>query len=159
MTTGSSLPEDKSEDLFLDIAWFSKMNAKWRKIPKYKVVDEINFWLLVWNWLIDKTKCFPVPTYCRLVKNDHQLGNWEIVKLRIRLRVVQANPFSFFDINVGRSRIRHKTTLNFNDFIFKRFWDDRDMSYIKIQIRSMSDPTLSENSKVKWIWSELPLTL
>ena len=115
MTTGSSLPEDKSEDLFLDIAWFSKMNAKWRKIPKYKVVDEINFWLLVWNWLIDKTKCFPVPTYCRLVKNDHQLGNWEIVKLRIRLRVVQANPFSFFDINVGRSRIRHKTTLNFND--------------------------------------------
>ena len=112
MTTGSSLPEDKSEDLFLDIAWFSKMNAKWRKIPKYKVVDEINFWLLVWNWLIDKTKCFPVPTYCRLVKNDHQLGNWEIEG---SVKDSQAKPISFFEINVGRSRIRHKTTLNFND--------------------------------------------
>ena len=89
-------------------------NLQSEKVSKYKVVDEINFWLLVWNWLIDKTKCFPVPNYCRLVKNDHQLGNWETVKLRVRLRI--AKPFYFFfEINVRRSRIRHKRTLNFND--------------------------------------------
>ena len=52
-----------------------------------------------------------------------------------------------FEINVGEGQIRHKTTLNFNDVIFNRFWDDRDkrfMSYIKLQIRYISDPTFSD---------------
>jgi len=44
-------------------------------------------------------------------------------------------------INVGKRRIRHKTTLNLNDVIFDRFWVDLE---IQFQSRSMSDPSLSD---------------
>ena len=42
---------------------------------------------------------------------------------------------------VGKSRIRHRTTLNLNDAISNQFWVDLE---IQFQSRSMSDPTLSE---------------
>ena len=37
------------------------------------------------------------------------------------LMVVQTQTILFFEINAGIGRIRHKTTLNFNDVIFNRF--------------------------------------
>ena len=41
--------------------------------------------------------------------------------IKVILRVVQTRAISFFKINVGKRRIRHKTTLNLNDIILKRF--------------------------------------
>ena len=40
------------------------------------------------------------------------------------LRVVQTQVIAFFEINVGKGRIRHRKTLNFNHVIFNRFWVD-----------------------------------
>ena len=45
-----------------------------------------------------------------------------------------------FEINVGKSRIRHKTTLKLND----KFLDVLNGSVIQFKKRSMSDPTLSD---------------
>ena len=45
-------------------------------------------------------------------------------------------------MNVGKSGIRHRTTLNLNDAIFNRFPVNPE---IQFQFRSMSDPTLSDN--------------
>ena len=46
-----------------------------------------------------------------------------------------------FEINVGKSRIRHRTTLNLNELIFSRFRGDLE---IQFQSRSMSGPPLSD---------------
>ena len=46
-----------------------------------------------------------------------------------------------FEINVGKSRIRHRTTLNWNHLIFSRFWVDLQ---IQFQSRSTPDPPLSD---------------
>ena len=59
-----------------------------------------------------------------------------------------------FEITVGKSRIRHATTLKWNDeFLLDRLKIEDDV--IQIQSRSISDPTLSENSdsdfKIKWL--------
>ena len=44
-----------------------------------------------------------------------------------------SNPSHFiFEINVGKRRIRHRTTLDFNDQV--------EYDVIEIQSRSMSDP-------------------
>ena len=34
-----------------------------------------------------------------------------------------------FEINVGKRRIRHRTTLNLNDLIFNRFWVDLEIQF------------------------------
>ena len=62
-------------------------------------------------------------------------------------------------MNVGKSRIRHGTTLNLNHAIFNRFWVDLE---IQFQCRSMSDPTLSDNdfkNKLALVWTSLNLIL
>ena len=46
-----------------------------------------------------------------------------------------------FENNVGKKRIRHRTTLNLNDPTPNRFWVDLE---IEFQSRSMSDPTFSD---------------
>ena len=60
---------------------------------------------------------------------------------RIFLRVVQIEDILCFEINVGKRRIRHRTTLNLNDVIFNRF-----LVYLELQfqIRYMSDLPLSD---------------
>ncbi len=40
---------------------------------------------------------------------------------KVSSRVVQTQAISFFEINVGKGRIRHRTTLNFKHVIFNRF--------------------------------------
>ena len=57
------------------------------------------------------------------------------------------DPIHCFETIVGKSRIRPRTTLNFLNVI--------ECDVIKIQSRSVSDPTLV--SKIKWLGSELPL--
>ena len=55
-----------------------------------------------------------------------------------------SNPNHFiFEINVGKSRIRHTTTLQLNDEVLDRLKIDED-DVIQIQSRSMSDLTLSD---------------
>ena len=56
-----------------------------------------------------------------------------------------------FEINVGKSRIRHRPTLNLNDAILNPFGDDLA---IQFQNRSKSDPTLSDidfKNKLMWV--------
>ena len=53
-----------------------------------------------------------------------------------------SDPSHFIsEINVGKSRIRHRTTLNINQIIFKRFRVDPEIHF---QSRSMSDPSFSD---------------
>ena len=60
-----------------------------------------------------------------------------------------------FEIKVGKRRIRHGTNLNFNVVIFNRFCVDIE---IQFQIRSLSDPILSDNdykNKIAWVRTTL----
>ena len=60
-----------------------------------------------------------------------------------------------FEINVGKSRIRHRTTLELNFLIDSKSIED---GIIWIQSRSMSDPPLHDiDFKNQMAWSELPL--
>ena len=62
-----------------------------------------------------------------------------------------------FEINVGRTRIRHTTTPKLNFWIDSKSVEADD---VQIQSRSMSDPSLSDiDFKNKWLGSELPLNL
>ena len=64
------------------------------------------------------------------------------------------------DINVGKKRIRHWTTLNFNDVISIRFWvnlkfRNSSQNFRVVAGRFRIFPTFVSN--IKWLWSELPL--
>ena len=59
-----------------------------------------------------------------------------------------------FEINVGKSRIRHITTLNLNDISSIDFASIQKF-IILFQSRCLSDPTPTLISKIKWLWSEL----
>ena len=78
-------------------------------------------------------------------------GNWS------NLFKGSPDPNHFiFDINVGKVRLRLRTTLNLNDNIFNQFWIHLEIHHsISASIRIF--PTLI--SKIKWLWYELPLTL
>ena len=69
-----------------------------------------------------------------------------------------SDPSHFiFEINVGKGRIRHTTTLNLHKVIFNRFGVDLE---IQFQSRCMSDPTLSDidfRNKMAWVWTTLNL--
>ena len=55
-----------------------------------------------------------------------------------------SDPSHFiFEINLGKSRIRHTTTLKWNDELLDRLKIDSD-GVIPFQSRSMSDPNLSD---------------
>ena len=60
-----------------------------------------------------------------------------------------------FEINVGKSRIRQRTTLNLYDAIFNQFWADLEFNFGVVLCRIRFFPTLI--SKIKWLGSELPL--
>ena len=63
-----------------------------------------------------------------------------------------------FEIIAGKRRIRHRTTLNLNDFILNRFWVDLEfhhsISKSLHETYSLSDPTLSDIDLIKWLGSE-----
>jgi len=62
-----------------------------------------------------------------------------------------------FEINVGKSRIQHLTTLNLNEATSNRFWLDLE---IQFQSRPVSDPTFSDidfKNKMAWVWTTLKI--
>ena len=69
-----------------------------------------------------------------------------------------SDPSQFiFEINVGKRRIRHWTTLNFNGGIFNWFWVNLK---IQFQSRSMLNPTVSDidfKNTIAWVWTTLNL--
>ena len=70
------------------------------------------------------------------------------------------DPIHFiFEIIVGKSRIRHRTTLDFlmiNDISISS--KSIEYAVIEIQSRSMSDPTLSDiDLKMAQVWTTLKL--
>ena len=70
-----------------------------------------------------------------------------------------SDPSRFiFETNVGKSRTRHRTTLNLNEIIFNRFGVDLE---IQFQSRCMSDPTISDidfTNKMAWVWTTLKIS-
>ena len=59
--------------------------------------------------------------------------------------------YFIFEINVGNSRIRHRTTLKLN------FWIHSDV-VIQIKSRSKSEPNFSDidvENKMVWVWTTL----
>ena len=73
------------------------------------------------------------------------------------LRVVQTLSHFIFEINVGKSRIRHTTTPNLNDELLDRLKIDCRFNFRVVLYRIRLFPTLI--SKIKWLWSELPLSI
>ena len=75
-------------------------------------------------------------------------------KLVRKLRVVQTKVILFLEINDGKGRIRHTTTLKLkNEFLHRK-------NRLMIQSRShyMSDPFLSDiylKNKMTWVWTTL----
>ena len=67
------------------------------------------------------------------------------------LRVVQTQAILF--LNVGKRRIRHRTTLNLNDIIFNRLGVN-----LEIIIGYVGSASF-RHSKIKWLGSGLPLKL
>ena len=62
-----------------------------------------------------------------------------------------------FEINVGKKRIRHRTTLKLNFQIDPKSTEDQ---VLKIQSRAKSDPPLSDidsKNKMAWVWTTLKL--
>ena len=58
-----------------------------------------------------------------------------------------------FEINVGKSRTRYRTTLDFNDKSYFYRLKSIEYAVIEIQSRSISGPTLSDiNFKNKMAW-------
>ena len=56
-------------------------------------------------------------------------------------------------INIGKGRIRHWTTLEFN---FQIDWKPIEDDIIQIQSRSMSDPAFSDidvKNRMAWVWN------
>ena len=62
-----------------------------------------------------------------------------------------------FEINVGKSRIRHRTTLKLNFYIDSKSTEDHD---IETHSRSMPDPPLSDiGLKNKMVWVRTTLNI
>ena len=67
-----------------------------------------------------------------------------------------SDPSHFiFEKNVGKSRIRHRTTLNLNNEFLGRLKIDRKFKFRVVIWRIRHFPTLISN--IKWLESELPL--
>ena len=64
---------------------------------------------------------------------------------------------SLFEINVGKSRIRHITTLNLNFQLILSQSRNFSFNFRVVVCRIRPFPTLI--SKIKWLWSELPLSI
>ena len=72
------------------------------------------------------------------------------------VRLFRTKPFNF-EINVGKGRIRHTTTLKLNDKFLDRLKIDWTFKFRVVICRIRPFPTLI--SKMKWSGSELPLIL
>ena len=69
-----------------------------------------------------------------------------------------SDPSHFiFEINVGKRRIRHRTTLNLNDVIFNRFWVDLVIHYSIWESFLVGSDSfqLWFKKKVVWVWTIL----
>ena len=62
-----------------------------------------------------------------------------------------------FEISVGKRRIRHRTTLNLNLQAILSWCGNSPFNFRFVICRIRLFPTLI--SKIKWLWSTLPLTL
>ena len=64
------------------------------------------------------------------------------------------DPIHFiFETNVGKGRIRHRTTTNFE---WRHFQSILKADFIQIESRSKSEPPLSDidfKNKMPWIWT------
>ena len=82
------------------------------------------------------------------------------ISIRSLCRSVEGSPYLshfIFEINVGKRRIRHTTTLQLNDEVLGQLKIDED-DVIQIQSRSMSDLTLSDidfKNKMALVWTTL----
>ena len=72
------------------------------------------------------------------------------------LRVVQTQAILFFEINVGKRRIRHRTTLNLNSksILIRSRISSFNFSVVLCRIRLFPSFIL----KINWLGSELPLS-
>ena len=78
---------------------------------------------------------FKIKSRTRFLKNWNQFfGSFPDFK-------ASSDPSHFIcEINVGKSRIRHRTTMNLNDAIFNQFWDDLDIHHsISVSLYVESD--------------------
>ena len=112
-----------------------------------------SFWLYVCS--------FMHQTYekCKTIRSKRQnFPSSKFFNEEFRNFKGSSDPNHFiFEINVGNSRIRHKTTLNLNDAFLDRLKIDCRFKFRVVLCRIRLFPTLI--SKIKWLRSGLPLNI
>ena len=93
--------------------------------------------------LADTPTLSAIRLYCRSNEKIFTLPNFALLQVQLcyELKGSSDPNHSIFEINVGKSRIRHRTTLNFNK---RHFQSILSPSRIQFQSRSLSDPTFSD---------------
>ena len=84
---------------------------------------------------------------------------WVLKTWKLKFKGGPGRSHLIFEINVGKRRIRHRTTLKMNFWIDSKSFED---GLIYIQSRCMSDPTLSDidfKNKVTLVWTSLNIKL
>ena len=108
-------------------------------------------WICSWEGQLEKTRSW---------KDRIEIGKNEVGKLKLHWKFsnLRVDPSHFiFEINVGKSRIRHTTTLKLNDEFLDRLNIDWRFKFRVVICRIRLFPTLI--SKIKWLLSELPLRI
>ena len=127
------------------LSWDSEaVNRTLNVPPMYRVYKEYQKPQNEQNCELLKYRYDFLKTIVEAIKTVSTINIFRILK--------RSDPSNFiFEINVGKSRIRHRTTLNLHKVIFHRFVVDLE---IQFQRRCMSDPTLSDidfRNKMTWV--------
>ena len=123
-----------------------------KKVTFFSSFKSTEFWNFIFglNWspwpLLNRSSCALCLVAEIKILIGENLRNFQSFK-------GSSDPNFIFEINFGKRRIRHRTTLNLNDAIFNRI-EYLNFGVVLCRIRLF--PTLI--SKIKWFRSELPLT-
>ena len=117
---------------------------------------------LLWVYYLEKFFLRPSPylTYDGIKNITFERSTFQKLRIKQIIKGSSDSSHFIFEINVGKRRIRHRTTLNLTDAIFNRFWVDLKVNLSILQLQScfMSDPTLSDNdfkNKMGLVWTIL----
>ena len=88
-------------------------------------------------------KCDRSDSIPSLLKRIHKrIFNFSFNCSKIKGSSYQSN--FLFEINVGKRRIRHITTLNLNDVNLNRIWVNLEIFHSNSECHSKSDPSISD---------------
>ena len=118
----------------------------WNVFTRVKIYRRVKKLKLVHFW-----RKMVILKYFKSFSLKNSFKNSTVITEETQIKGSSDSSHFIVEINVGKSRIRHRMTLNLNDAILNSFWIDLK---IQFQNRSMSDPTLSDvdcKNKMAWV--------